>query len=135
MLLSHQAQLENKWIPNYNLMLPSFRTLFALSDAWKIKAPRPLFHMQLNGKTRQCHYFPNQRWMEKSIRHKQTDKARWQEQEWLFHTTKTIIWIWTKEYLKGEKKSVHLILIIPWLWVNRCQYGIFFPERHLSICR
>lgn len=42
---------------NYDLMISSFRILFTLLDAWKIRAPRPLLHMQLNGKTHQCHYF------------------------------------------------------------------------------
>lgn len=30
----------------YDLMILSFTILFTLSDAWKIKAPRPLLHTQ-----------------------------------------------------------------------------------------
>lgn len=41
----------------YDLMTPSFRILFTLSDAWKIKVPRLLLHTQPDGKTHQCHYF------------------------------------------------------------------------------
>lgn len=38
-------------LQKYDLMIPSFTILFTLSDAWKIKVPRPLLHTQLNGET------------------------------------------------------------------------------------